>query len=117
MLLVFLLCACSSTKYVGENEFLLNRMKIKVEGGKLSADNLNDYVYQKPNADMLFIPKAGLHVYSLSGRDTSKLLNKMLRSIGSAPVVYDENATISTEKQLVKKMQNLGYLNAEAPLD
>lgn len=113
IILAILLSACSSTKYVEEGDYLLNKTQIKVEDGKVPSELLYDYVYQKPNKNVLFIPKMGLHIYSLSGRDTTKKINRLLRRIGSAPVIYDEALTENTEKQLTKKMKNLGYLNAE----
>lgn len=113
IILAILLSACSSTKYVEEGDYLLNKTQIKVEDGKVSSELLYDYVYQKPNKNVLFIPKMGLHIYSLSGRDTTKKINRLLRRIGSAPIIYDEALTENTEKQLTKKMKNLGYLNAE----
>ncbi len=113
LIITAFLSACSSTKYVEEGDYLLNKTSIKVENGEVPVDQLDDYIYQKPNKDVLFIPKMGLHIYSLSGRDTTKKINRLLRRMGSAPVIYDENLTLNTEKQLTKKMKNLGYLNAE----
>lgn len=108
-----LLCACATTKYVDEGDFLLNETKINVEDNKVAASELEEYLNQTPNKNWLFISKAGLHIYSLSGADTSKRINKFLRKIGSAPVIYDEQQTEKTEKQITKAMNNLGYLNAE----
>lgn len=108
-----MLASCSSTKYVADGEYLLNKTAIKVETKQVSADQLNSYITQKPNKNALFIPKMGLHIYSLSGRDTSKWINRVLRKMGSAPVICDQRQITSTERQLTKRMQNLGYLNAE----
>ena len=110
---MILFASCSTTKYVEDGDYLLDKVEIKVENKKVPSSNLTEYLNQKPNADALFINKLGLHVYSLSGRDTSKKINRFLRKIGSEPVIYSEMQTEKTEKQLTKAMKNLGYLNAE----
>lgn len=107
------LLACSTTKYVEEGEYLLDDVEIQVEDKKVSPDKLTEYLRQSPNKDWLFISKAGLHLYSLSGKDTSKKINRFLRKIGEEPVIFDEYLTEKSESQITKQMQNLGYLNAE----
>ncbi len=107
------LAACSPTKYVEENEYLLNKVDIKVEGKKVPPSELTPYLYQTPNPDWLFIPKASLKIYSLSGSDTTKWINRKLRKWGSAPVIHQEDLTEKTEKQFVRQLSNMGYLNAE----
>ena len=110
---MLLFSACSSTKYVSDGEYLLNKNSIKVEDGAVSTDLLSDYISQKPNKNALFIPKMSLHIYSLSGKDTSKWINRVLRKIGSAPVICDESQITNSELQLTKRLKNLGYLQAD----
>lgn len=110
---MLVLSACSTTKYVGEDSYLLNKNRIVVENDEVMVEQLHDYISQQPNPNALFIPKLSLHVYSLSGRDTSKKINRLLRRMGSEPVIFDEGRMEYSEKQLTKRMHNLGYLNAQ----
>ncbi len=96
-----------------DGDYLLNKAKIVVEKDEVPTDQLKGYLRQTPNVDVLFFPKLSLHIYSLSGRDTTKKINRLLRRMGSAPVIYDEAMVEPSEKQLKKRMQNLGYLNAQ----
>ena len=56
--------------------------------------------------------KIPLFTYSLSGRDTTKWVNRMLRSIGEAPVLYDSLQTQLSVNNLQAQIQNMGYLRA-----
>lgn len=102
-----LLASCASTKYVPEGEYLLDDVKINSLDNNIYTGQFMTYVRQKPNSSV------GLHLYSLSGRDSSKFVNRILRKMGSAPVLYDEEQTAKTETQIRKELNNLGYLNAE----
>jgi outer membrane protein assembly factor BamA len=53
-----------------------------------------------------------LATYSLSGRDTTKWINRMLRSIGEAPVLYDSASTRRSMADLQMQLVNMGYLRA-----
>lgn len=107
MVATILLSACRSTKYVSEGDYLLNKVNIEVVDNGMYTGQFTPLLRQKPNS------KIGLHLYSLSGRDTSKWVNRFLRRIGSEPVIYDPEMTLKTQSQIRKELQNLGYLNAE----
>ncbi|MDE5571725.1 MAG: BamA/TamA family outer membrane protein, partial [Prevotella sp.] len=46
------------------------------------------------------------------GRDTTKWLNRTLRSMGEAPQLYDSTSTVLSAQDLQLQLQNLGYLRA-----
>lgn len=112
-ILLFINSSCSTIKYVEKGEYLLDKVEIEVENKEVSTDKLTDYLRQTPNKNWLFIPKGGLRLYSLSGEDTSKAFNRLLRKIGEEPTIYDEYLTERSENQITKQMQNMGYLNAQ----
>ena len=101
------LSACRSTKYVPEGEYLLRDVKIESIDGKVYPGQFENLLRQKPAS------RFGLHIYSLSGRDSTKWMNRLLRKIGSAPVIYAEDLTLKTETQMREELNNLGYLNAQ----
>lgn len=53
-----------------------------------------------------------LYTYSLAGRDTTRWLNRMLRSIGEAPVLYDTLLTKASMLSINQQLQNKGYLRS-----
>ena len=116
-LLLPLLSSCSTTKFVPENQYLLNRVTIEVDDRNASSHNLENYVQQMPNRNFLFLRKPGLRIYSLSGRDSTKWRNRLIRRLGEPPVVFSVRAMKESEKQLAQRMQNRGYLDAEVSAD
>lgn len=83
---------------------------MKVLGEKIHTSPLEEFIRQKPNSNFLFIPKLRLKIYSLSGKDSSRAINRILKKIGSPPVVYDSLLTEQSVRQLEQELTNLGYL-------
>lgn len=106
-----ILSSCSVTKYVGEDEVLLDKLTINGATGKLNRDEMLGYVRQQPNVRMLGIWRLGLGVYNLSGRRDNGW-NRWLRSIGSAPVIYDSLAVGHGREQLKLYADGKGYFDS-----
>lgn len=106
------LYGCSSTRYVGQDEYLLNRVNIKVEGQKLNTSELKKTVRQRPNTRILGVSRFHLGLYNLSGRNEDRRLNRWLRSIGEAPVIYSPFLTDRSISQLQLYLSNKGYYKA-----
>ena len=115
---VGLLASCAETKYVPEGCYLLDNVKVKIDGkyDDLDASKLKGYVRQQNNVRWFSLVKLPLRTYSLSGRDTTKWLNRTLRKMGEPPVLYDSAQAILTCNDLKKMLHNSGYLNAEVEL-
>ena len=105
--------ACSTTKYLQKDSTLLDKVNIKGNDTKLSNTDLRAYLAQKPNTMMLGILKFKLGTYSLSGRDTTKFINRILRNIGEPPVEFDTLLIGDTERAIEKVLVNSGYLDAK----
>lgn len=111
-LLLLLFCSCRLTRYVPENETLLNRNKIKVDNPEVEADEFSNYLLQTPNNYFWSIARVKLGLYSASKNDTTKWINRWLRKVGEPPVIYDESLTQSSRENLTKMLHNKGYWNA-----
>lgn len=109
-----MVASCSSTKYVDDGSFLLNKVEMKIDGTypDINTSQLKGYVRQKSNSQWFSAVKIPLHTYSLSGRDTSKWINRTLKSMGEAPVKFDSTATARTCEDLRLALCNKGYLMA-----
>ncbi len=114
-----ILASCSTTKYVPDGSFLLDKVEVKADGSYRDIDlaGMNSYVRQKANSRWFSAWKLALATYSLSGRDTTKWINRMLRSIGEPPVIYDSLRTQRSVTDLQAELQNRGYLSARVEMD
>ena len=117
--LAAVLASCSSTKYVPDGEYLLNSVKVKTVGDydDVNTSNLRNYVRQNPNRRWFSLFKLPLATYSLSGRDSTKWINRTLRSMGEAPVIFDSAKAATTCADLQQELRNEGYLNARVDME
>lgn len=108
------LAACSATKYVPEGQFLLDNVDIVTDGQyeDVNAGQLKLYVRQRGNQRWFSAVKIPLYTYSLSGRDSTKWINKTLKLIGEPPVIYDTLRAVQSCRDLRTALQNSGYLKA-----
>ena len=108
-----LLCSCSVTKYVPEGSYLLDDVKVVTDNDKVKAGDLKLYVRQMPNSKWFSLFRTQLRVYSLSGRDSTKWINKVLRKMGDAPVVYSQKEAERSQFEILKAVENMGYMGAQ----
>lgn len=114
-----LMVSCSTTKYVPEGEYLLNSVKVKTDGEysrEINTGTLKNYVRQQPNGRLFSLFKMSLATYSLSGRDTTKWVNRVLRSMGEPPVVFDSAKAVATCADLRQQLRNEGFLRADVTM-
>ena len=102
--------ACSTTKYVPDGQYLLKKVVVVADQEDFNAAELQPYVRQKPNAKWFSLLKIPLATYSLSGRDSTKWINRTLKKMGEAPVIYDSLQAALTINDLRVAMQNRGYM-------
>ena len=116
---VLMLAACAETKFVPDGSYLLDRVSLTVEGGDygdLNAGRLRGYVRQQHNARWFSVAKLPLMTYSMAGRDSAKWVNRLLKNIGEAPVVYDSLLAVQTCNDLQQMLRNNGYLDGKVEL-
>lgn len=106
------LAGCSSTKYVEDGQYLLRGVELKSDDRTIDVSLLQPYVRQRANSKWFSTMKIPLSVYSLSGRDSTKWVNRTLRRLGEAPVVYDSLLALQSCDNLRQALQNMGYLDA-----
>ena len=110
--------ACSETKYVADGDYLLDRVVVRSDqkGHKINVSDLKQYVRQQGNSRWFSTLKVPLRTYSLSGRDTTRWLNRTLRNIGEPPQLYDTLLALQSQQNLQMQLQNLGYLRAKVDI-
>ena len=112
-----LISGCSATRDIPEGSYMLDRVKVVADGKYRDIDTrqLKNYVRQKGNARWFSAIKLPLGVYAMAGRDSS-WLNRTLRQMGEAPVIYDTLQAEMTCRDLQQALQNKGYLDAQVEL-
>ena len=111
------LCGCSVSRHLPDDKYMLNKVRVVTDGTykDINTMAMKEYVRQKTNSRWLSTVKVPLGIYSLSGRDSS-LINRVLRSIGEPPVVYDSLLARLSCEDLKQAVKNKGYLDAEVSL-
>lgn len=111
-------CGCSSTKHVQGSDLLVDKVSINVLDNKeFKEADLYNYLRQVPNHSVLGGLKLQLGLYNLSGRDSTKRVNRWLRGMGEAPVIYNSKLTEASKKEITRYFVNKGYLSATVEVD
>jgi len=113
LLPLILLLSCNPTKFVPEGYLLLDKVEIKTDAVEINKLELNDYLRQTPNSYILQLFRMQLGIYNLSGSDTTKAINRIIRRIGQEPVILDTMLTEITAGQLLSYHINRGYYKAK----
>ena len=103
--------ACSTTRSLGEGEYLLRKNTIVADDPAFNVGSLGSYVGQKPNSYILGVNPL-LSVYNWSG-DGSTPLRRFLRKIGAAPVVFDSARVQQSVANLENHLQYVGYYGSQ----
>jgi hypothetical protein len=87
-----------------------------VDSSGVSTGGLINYLRQTPNHKVLGCWKLQLGVYNLSGKSNGKF-NRWLRKIGQEPVIYDQQLTEQSARQLRLALVNRGYNDVTVETD
>lgn len=114
------LTGCSSTRHVPDGSYLLDNVRIVIDRSDTadvrSADLIN-YLRQTPNHRVLGFIKLQLATYNMSGSDTSRWYNRWIRRMGQAPVIFSQDLTEASARQLRLALINKGYMDAAVTVD
>ena len=113
LLVVLLISACNTTKFVPNGEYLLEKVNIKSDNKDIKRDDLKEYLRQTPNAAVFGLWRMQLGIYNLAGKDSTKWYNKMWKRIGDPPVLYSPALTSLTVQQLQLLLGNKGFINSK----
>ena len=111
-----IIASCSVSRFIPENEYLLNDVKIHTSDKTISTTQMQGYVQQHPNSRWFSLVKVPMGPYLMSGRDSTKRINRFLQRIGEAPVIYDASKAIKTRDNIEAAVRNMGFLNAQVDL-
>ena len=116
-LFVMILAACSSSKFIPEKQYLLDRVEIHSDDKTFNAKQLESLIRQRANSRWFSLFKIPLGTYSLAGKDSTKWINRTLKRIGEEPVIYDTVQAQKTCDDLLMAMKNMGYMQSSVSID
>ena len=82
--------SCSVNKFIPEGKYLLDDVVIVSNTNMDNAAKAHSYVRQQPNSKWFSLVRVPMCTYALSGKDSTKWLNRALKRMGEAPVIYSE---------------------------
>ncbi|MDR0429744.1 MAG: BamA/TamA family outer membrane protein [Tannerellaceae bacterium] len=109
---IWVLVSCSTTKFVPDGEYLLDKIEIKTDNNQYKASDIKPYLRQQPNFKVFGLTRWQLFVYGWSGRDENKWINKQLRRMGEAPVILDTLLVEDSAEEIKRFLTNKGYPDA-----
>ena len=116
-LIIALLYSCSSKKFIPENQYLLDEVDITSDTKDVKTSQFISYIRQNPNAKWFNLIKVPMHIYCTSGKDSTLWINRFLRKIGDAPVIYDESLANKSQEVIEQAVKNMGYMRADVSLE
>ena len=114
--IIFVCTSCSTTKFVPDGKYLLTDVKIETDNKSVNTSQMEQYINQKANTKWFSLFAVPLGTYNLSGRDSTKWINRILKRLGEEPVLFDTLKAEMSRKNLGTVMQNMGYLHADVSL-
>lgn len=110
---VSLLVSCSTTKFVQDKEYLLDKVNIEPDIKNYKSSDLKSYLRQQPNFKVFGLTKWQLFVYGWSGKNGNKWINKQIRRLGEPPVIMDTTYVEQSALELKRFYINKGFVNAD----
>jgi len=109
------LCSsCSTTRVLEDGQYRLASNKVKVcNDSKFNTKRIESYIKQKPNSYIVFGWNPFLNLYNWSGRNPDKTVNKFIRKIGTAPVVYRPSQVEASVENIKRHLEYLGYYGSD----
>lgn len=108
---VIILISCNPTKYVPQDETLLDKNHVSVSREGISRKDLDPYIKQKPNKK-IFGVRFHLGLFNLSNIKKENWFHSWLRNIGEEPVIHDPYSTAKSVEQIRTYVASKGYFDS-----
>lgn len=115
-LLLWMTASCSVSKFIPEGEYLLDDVKVVSDDKAVKPSDISGYNRQNPNSSWFSLVKVPMHIYSLSGTDTTRRINRFIQKLGDKPVIFDEEAAERSREDMQSALHNMGYMQADVRL-
>ena len=102
--------SCSVNKFIPEEQYLLDKVNIISDTKEVQPSLFTSYIRQNPNSKWFNLVKVPMHIYCLSGKDSTNSFNRFLQKLGDAPVIYDPIVSEKSKKEMEKADAIGGFL-------
>ncbi|MCR5003365.1 MAG: BamA/TamA family outer membrane protein [Bacteroidales bacterium] len=100
--------ACSTTRVLSDGEYRLKSNVVNIEGEEIANREVTPYLRQPAQGWNPF-----LCVYNWSGKEGTSLISRILRSVGTAPVIYNPDMVESSITGIKNHLTYIGYFNSK----
>lgn len=107
LIFVTILYGCNSTKRLTEDEILLTKNKLIVDGIKSNDEKLRELITLKPNSSTLGLPLA-LYLYNIGNKNNPKTVEEWAKK---KPKKYERLKKLLSEKQSIAYANSMIGLN------
>ncbi|MGE4568972.1 MAG: outer membrane protein assembly factor, partial [Bacteroidales bacterium] len=108
---LLLLAGCQPARRIPSDRYLLNRVEIRVAGREVKQSDLRPHLQQASNKRVLG-GRFHLWLYNRSNLSKETRFQKGLRSVGEAPVLWDDDLTRKSNAQLLRYLETKGFYSA-----
>ncbi|MDR0510808.1 MAG: BamA/TamA family outer membrane protein [Rikenellaceae bacterium] len=117
LLVLAALASCSATRNVPRGEYLLSKVKLQPDRDhprkeRVGVDDMEKYIRQGPNTRFLGM-KVSLAVYNMARPGSEAWLSRLLRRMGSPPVILDSALALRSATNIRNYLDYRGYLGSE----
>lgn len=112
IIFLIIVSGCRSTKYVPDDKYLLNSVTINTNDKDIKPADVQPFVKQKPNPKILGLFKFHLWIYNRAPKNGKGWMSRVFKKIGEAPIIYDENRTTQSNREILRYMNNKGFTSA-----
>lgn len=110
--------SCSTTRVLEDGQYRLAANKVEVKGdSKFNPKEIESYIKQKPNSYIIFGWNPFLNLYNWSGKNPDKAVNRFIRKMGTAPVIYQPSQVESSTENIKRHLEYLGYYGSDVRRD
>ncbi len=110
--------SCSTTRVLEDGQYRLATNKVEVTNDRrFNTKEIESYIKQKPNSYIVFGWNPFLNIYNWSGKNPDKTVNKFIRKIGTAPVVYQPSQVEASVENIKRHLEYKGYYGSEVRSD
>src|SRR5690606_38553107 len=106
-IIIIHITSCDSTKRVAENEYLLSKNTVFINGEKDKSETIDNLLYQEPNQKILGFPLR-LQVYNLARPNIDSIING---NLNRNPKHRQNLENLLSKKQLDKYIQSRTNFN------
>ena len=106
--------SCSTTRVLEDGQYRLASNKVEVcNDSRFNTKEIESYIKQKPNSYIIFGWNPFLNIYNWSGKNPEKTINKLIRKMGTAPVVYQPSQVEASLDNIKRHLEYLGYYGSD----